>query len=89
MHFYNTRDTKAPCEALGVLNATEALVLRNNRWSAPEVAENVNDAELGDLGLTAADEAALVAFMKTLSDGYVPKPGPGAGPATETRHSVD
>jgi hypothetical protein len=40
-------------------------------WPAPEVAENVNTAELGDLGLTAAEEAAIVAFLKTLSDGYL------------------
>jgi hypothetical protein len=33
---------------------------------------NVNADELGDLGLTAAEEAAIVAFMKTLSDGYTP-----------------
>ncbi len=36
----------------------------------PEVAENMNEEELGDLGLTAAEDADLVAFLKTLSDGY-------------------
>ena len=41
-------------------------------WPAPEVADNVNTDELGDLGLTAEEEAAIVAFMKTLSDGYQP-----------------
>ncbi len=41
-------------------------------WPAPEVAENVNTDELGDLGLTDAEEDAIVAFMATLSDGYVP-----------------
>jgi cytochrome c peroxidase len=41
-------------------------------WPAPEVAENVNTDELGDLGLTPEEEAAIVAFMKTLSDGYQP-----------------
>ena len=41
----------------------------------PEVLENMNVAELGNLGLTEAEEAALVAFMKTLSDGYDPKKG--------------
>jgi len=40
-------------------------------WPPPEVAENVNTDELGDLGLTPMEEAAIVAFMKTLSDGYV------------------
>ena len=41
-------------------------------WPAPEVPMNVNDDELGDLGLTPEEEAAIVAFMKTLSDGYMP-----------------
>ncbi|SDU56736.1 Cytochrome c peroxidase [Desulfobacula phenolica] len=40
-------------------------------WPAPEVADNVNTDELGDLGLTDEEEDAIVAFMKTLSDGYV------------------
>jgi len=31
---------------------------------------NVNSDELGDLGLTPEEEAAIVAFLKTLSDGY-------------------
>ncbi len=42
-------------------------------WPAPEVAENVNTDELGNLGLTDAEEDALVAFMQTLSDGFVIK----------------
>jgi cytochrome c peroxidase len=44
-------------------------------WPPPEVAENVNTDELGNLGLTAEEEAALVAFMGTLSDGYKLKDG--------------
>jgi cytochrome c peroxidase len=40
------------------------------RWPAPEVAQNLNVAELGNLGLTAGEEADLVAFLKTLTDGY-------------------
>jgi cytochrome c peroxidase len=40
-------------------------------WPAPEVPENVNNAELGNLGLTSAEEDDIVAFLKTLSDGYV------------------
>lgn len=39
-------------------------------WPPPEVPENVNTDELGDLGLTLEEEDAIVAFMKTLSDGY-------------------
>jgi cytochrome c peroxidase len=41
-------------------------------WPLPEVRVNVNKDELGNLGLTPAQEAALVAFMETLSDGYFP-----------------
>lgn len=41
-------------------------------WPDPEVPMNINTAELGNLGLTADEEAAIVAFMKTLSDGYMP-----------------
>ena len=41
-------------------------------WPQPEVPENVNTDELGDLGLTHQEEVAIVAFMKTLSDGYTP-----------------
>jgi cytochrome c peroxidase len=41
-------------------------------WPAPEVPQNVNHDELGDLGLTSEEEAAIVAFLRTLSDGYIP-----------------
>jgi cytochrome c peroxidase len=41
-------------------------------WPPPEVAENVNTAEMGDLGLNRGEELAIVAFLKTLSDGYKP-----------------
>jgi cytochrome c peroxidase len=39
-------------------------------WPAPEVPETINMDELGNLGLSDADEDAIVAFMLTLSDGY-------------------
>ena len=56
-------------------------------WPPPEVAANVNTDELGNLGLTEAEEDALVAFMKTLSDGYkLPKNKALAfAPTIETR----
>jgi len=41
-------------------------------WPAPEVPVNVNTDELGNLGLSPAEEAAIVEFMKTLTDGYTP-----------------
>jgi cytochrome c peroxidase len=40
------------------------------RWGAPEIPENVNREELGNLGLSEAEEDALVAFLLTLTDGY-------------------
>jgi cytochrome c peroxidase len=39
-------------------------------WPAPEVPENVNTDELGDLGLTNGEMEDLVAFMLTLTDGW-------------------
>jgi len=38
------------------------------KWGPPEVAANVNTAEMGDLGLTDDEENAIVDFMKTLTD---------------------
>ena len=42
-------------------------------WPAPEVAANVNTSEMGNLRLTAMQEADVVAFLKTLTDGYRPR----------------
>ena len=42
-------------------------------WPLPEVPVNINTTELGNLCLSRGEELAIVAFMKTLSDGYVPK----------------
>lgn len=36
----------------------------------PEIADGVNTEELGNLGLTAGEEKDIVAFLRTLSDGY-------------------
>lgn len=41
-------------------------------WEPAEYQLTVNHEELGNLGLSAADIEALVAFMMTLSDGYLP-----------------
>jgi cytochrome c peroxidase len=68
VHFYNTRDVKPTCPG----PYTEAQALAAGCWPPPEVAENVNTDELGDLGLTPDEEAAIVAFLKTLSDGFQP-----------------
>jgi cytochrome c peroxidase len=66
VHFYNTRDAKPVCPG----PYTEAQALAAECWPPPEVSINVNTAEMGDLGLTPDEEDAIVAFLKTLSDGY-------------------
>jgi cytochrome c peroxidase len=42
--------------------------VKGEEWPPPEISENVNTEELGDLGLTDEEEDAIVLFMKTLSD---------------------
>jgi len=39
-------------------------------WPAPEVYENINMEELGNLGLTNQEVDDLVAFLRTLTDGW-------------------
>ena len=66
VHFYNTRDV------LGICGDNNDPGFGVTCWPAPEVPQNVNVDELGDLRLTAAQEADIVAFLKTLSDGWGP-----------------
>ncbi len=65
VHFYNTRDHKP--RTCGDVNdpgfATDC-------WPAPEIAQNLNDEEMGDLALSEQQERSLTAFMQTLTDGY-------------------
>jgi cytochrome c peroxidase len=68
VHFYNTRDIHPVCPE----GFTEAQALVNNCWPPPEVSLNLNTKEMGDLGLTPEEEDAIVAFLKTLSDGDIP-----------------
>jgi len=63
VHFYNTRKVLPDCATVGRPLPSE------NCWPAPEVTENVN-LRLGDLGLTRGEERALVAFLRTLTDGW-------------------
>ena len=39
-------------------------------WPSPEVAENLNLVETGDLGLTNQEVEDIVAFLETLTDGW-------------------
>jgi cytochrome c peroxidase len=67
VNFYNTRDVKPACANP---MTPEAVALAQGCWPAPEFPGNVNREELGNLGLTADEEHAVVEFLKTLSDGY-------------------
>jgi cytochrome c peroxidase len=51
-----------------VVNFYNTRDVEGTDWAPPEVKENVNVDELGDLGLTPEEEDAIVLFMKTLSD---------------------
>ena len=63
-HFYNTRDS------LGQVGLGDS-GFGVTGWPAPEYAETVNhDNEAGAMNLTDEEEAAVVAFMKTLTDDY-------------------
>jgi cytochrome c peroxidase len=63
VHFYNTRDVLPRCQANDPGEGATC-------WPAPESTANMNKSHVGRLGLSDADEDALVSFMQTLSDGY-------------------
>jgi cytochrome c peroxidase len=69
VHFYNTRDVLPVCPED---DYTEAEALAADCWPLPELALNINTTEMGNLGLTSEDDDAIVAFMMTLSDGWIP-----------------
>jgi cytochrome c peroxidase len=41
-------------------------------WPAPESTDNMNTSRVGRLGLSDAEEDAIVSFMQTLTDGFMP-----------------
>jgi cytochrome c peroxidase len=63
VHFYNTRDTLGRCKTADDPGA------KLTCWPVPEVPQNLNKT-IGSLGLTDKDEDQIVAFLKTLTDGY-------------------
>ena len=65
VHFYNTRDVLPRCKG------PDDPGQKVSCWPAPEVPANV-DQTVGRLGLTDTEENQIVAFLKTLTDGYVP-----------------
>jgi cytochrome c peroxidase len=83
VHFYNTRNlTTVPGEVIDFTQPNPYANLQGKPlWPAPEYMGNLNNASgtagrLGNLGLTPTQEAQLVEFLKTLTDGYtLPRPG--------------
>jgi len=65
VHFYNTRDVLPRCKPG---DPDEKVTC----WPPPEQPANINKTQMGHLGLSGADEDAIVAFLKTLTDGYEP-----------------
>lgn len=65
--FYNDRDARKRCPN----DLPEAEALKRRCWPAAEVAANVNTEELGRLGLTGREVDDIVAFLRTLDDGFV------------------
>jgi cytochrome c peroxidase len=66
VHFYNTRDVLPRCKPHDAGEGTTC-------WPAPESTANMNTSKVGRLGLSDAEEEALVVFMQTLTDGYMPR----------------
>ena len=65
VHFYNTRDVLPRCKPDDPGEGTTC-------WPAPELTTNMNTSKVGRLGLSDSEEDAIVSFMQTLSDGYMP-----------------
>lgn len=66
--FYNSRDVKSACRGDKV---PESKALKAGCWPAPEMVTNINRNELGNLGLSETEVDDIVAFMGTLSDGWI------------------
>ncbi len=63
VHFYNTRDALPRCASADDPGE------KTTCWPAPEVEANLS-TEVGNLGLTPREERAIVAFLRTLTDGW-------------------
>lgn len=79
VHFYNTADVDgATAESFGITRCKTALTAKQavaaNCWPEPEQPNTAIPFLLGDLHLSLADEAALVAYLKTFTDTKTPSP---------------
>ena len=57
VHYYNTRDVPGAG-------------WEGQPWPEPEISSTMDTTLMGNLGLTDAEEDAIVAFLETLTDGY-------------------
>lgn len=65
--FYNSRDVKPACPSP---LTRESQALTDGCWPQPEVLENVNREELGNLRLSNQEVSDITAFLRTLTDGF-------------------
>jgi cytochrome c peroxidase len=83
VHFYNTRDAFPGAFVAG--KCRPGTVEKVNCWPPPEDPNNEN-MTIGHLGLTSTEENDLVAFLETLTDGFVQTAASSASmPASLTR----
>jgi cytochrome c peroxidase len=69
VHFYNTRDVYAFNVTSG--NCPDGTVEKVTCWPVPEVNNpTIIDMTTGKLGLTDQEENQIVAFLRTLTDGF-------------------
>ena len=68
VHFYNTSQALPRC-------AQGSPGEKVTCWPPPEYPATLNTTQLGNLGLTSDEEDEIVAFLQTLTDGYVTSPG--------------
>jgi cytochrome c peroxidase len=67
VHFYNLRDVLPICDgAQPPLDPMDGATC----FPPPEVAENINTTDMGNLGLTPMEGMAIIRFLQTLSDGW-------------------
>ncbi|WP_316366306.1 cytochrome c peroxidase [Candidatus Thiodiazotropha sp. CDECU1] len=80
VHFYNTSDVDGEtAAAFGITRCppeitSERRALRSNCWPEPEWPGAAFGFLVGDLGMDAAQEAALVAYIKALTDSMTAQP---------------
>ena len=67
VHFYNTSQALPRC-------AQGSKGEKVTCWPPPEYSATLNTTQLGNLGLTSDEEDDIVAFLKTLTDGFVTSP---------------